>query len=66
MSGARPLTVSVKRARELLDVSHTTVWKLISEKRLDTVQFGSKRLVLFSSLERLIDGLRDASSKEAA
>jgi hypothetical protein len=64
--GERPLTVSVKRAREMLDISHTTVWKLISEKKLDTVQLGTKRLVIFASLERLIDGLRGASSKEAA
>jgi hypothetical protein len=65
--GERPLTVSVKRARELLDISHTTAWKLIGEKRLDTIQLGTKRLVIFSSIERLIDDLRrNASSKGAA
>jgi hypothetical protein len=63
----KPLTVSVKRARELLDISHTTIWKLIGEKRLDTVQLGTKRLVIFSSIERLIDDLRtNASEQEAA
>jgi hypothetical protein len=62
----KPLTVSVKRARELLDISHTTVWKLIGEKKVDTVQLGTKRLVIFNSLERLIDKLREASSEEAA
>jgi hypothetical protein len=62
----KPLTVSVRRAREMLDISHTTVWKLISEKRLDTVQLGVKRLVIFSSIERLIDELRETSNKEAA
>jgi hypothetical protein len=64
---SKPLTVSVKRARELIDVSHTTIWKLIGEKRLDTIQLGSKRLVIFSSIERLIDKLRtNASEQEAA
>jgi hypothetical protein len=62
----KPLTVSVKRARELLDISHTTVWGLISEKRLDTVKLGSKRLVIFASIEQLIAELQQAAKQEAA
>jgi hypothetical protein len=60
----KPLTVSVKRARELIDVSHTTIWKLISEKRLDTIRLGTKRLVIFRSIERLIDELRTNASEQ--
>jgi hypothetical protein len=61
----RPLTVSVKRARELLDVGHTTIWGLIRDQKLETVSIGRKRLVIFSSLEGLVTDLR-ASKKEVA
>ena len=61
----RPLTVSVKRARELLDVGHTTMWALIRDQKLETVSIGRKPLVIFNSLEGLVADLR-ASKREVA
>ena len=61
----KPLTVSVRRAGELLGLGHTTTWRLISEKKLDTFRVGTKRLVTVNSIERLIaDGL--AASRRGA
>lgn len=49
-----PLTVSVKRACEILDVGHTTMWSLIKVGRVKTMSLGRKRLVIYSSLEALV------------
>ena len=57
--------MSVKRARELLDVGHTTMWALIRDQKLETVSIGRKRLVIFNSLEGLVADLR-ASKREVA
>ena len=62
----KPLTVSVKRGRELLDVGHTTIWGLIQQRKLETVCLGRKRLIIFSSLEALVASLRANASKQEA
>lgn len=51
----RPLAVSVKRGRELLDISNTTIWALIRDRHLETIKIGRKRLILFKSLEALLE-----------
>jgi hypothetical protein len=52
--GMKPLTVSVKTARALLDLGNTKMWELIKDGRVDTVSFGRKRLVVYESLEKLL------------
>jgi excisionase family DNA binding protein len=49
-----PLTVSVKKARQLLDLGNTKIWELIRDGQLKTITVGRKRLVIYSSLEALI------------
>ena len=49
----KPLTVSVKTARQLLDIGNSKICELISEGKLRTVSVGRKRLVIYSSLEEL-------------
>jgi excisionase family DNA binding protein len=51
----RPLAVSVKTARQLLDIGNSKMWELISEGRVQTVKLGRKRLVLYNSLEALLN-----------
>ncbi len=50
----KPLTVSIKRACEILDVGHTTMWGLIRAERVKTISIGRKRLVIYASLEALV------------
>jgi excisionase family DNA binding protein len=53
---ASPLLVSVKEAARLLAVSRPTVWRLIAAGKLETVPIVQRRrLIRYSSLERLID-----------
>ena len=54
LHGGAPLTVTVKTARGLLGVGNTTMWQLIKDHRVKTITIGRRRLVLFSSLERLV------------
>jgi excisionase family DNA binding protein len=54
-SPLKPLAVSVKTARQLLDIGNSKMWELISEGRVETVRLGRKRLVLYHSLEALLN-----------
>jgi hypothetical protein len=51
----KPLTVSVKRGRELLDIGNTKIWEMINDGRLKTIKLDRKRLIVYSSLEALIE-----------
>jgi hypothetical protein len=55
----RPITVTIAHAREISGLGNSTIWKLISEGRLDTVSIGRRRLVLYDSLERLLSPQAD-------
>jgi hypothetical protein len=50
----KPITVTIPTTRQISGLGNTTVWKLIAEKKLDTVRVGKRRLVLYASLERLL------------
>jgi excisionase family DNA binding protein len=50
----KPLTVTISTARKLSGLGHTTIWRLIKEKRLVTVHVGRRTLIIFSSLEELL------------
>jgi excisionase family DNA binding protein len=54
LHGAKPLTITVATAKKLSGLGHTTVWRLIKEKRLLTVHVGRRTLIAFSSLEALL------------
>lgn len=50
----KPIAVTIPMTRKISGLGNTTVWKLIAEKKLDTVRVGKRRLVLYDSLERLL------------
>ncbi len=55
-SGAlKPLAVTVKTARGLLGIGNTKMWELIRAGLVDTATLGRRRLVIFASLEALLD-----------
>src|SRR5579872_7018673 len=49
-----PLTVTVREACRLLGVGNTTMWSLITNKRVDSLHIGRRCLVTYSSLEALL------------
>lgn len=55
--GGKPLTITVRVARQLSGLGHTTIYKLIKERKLKTATVGRRRLIDYSSLETLIKGL---------
>ncbi len=57
----RPLAVTITTARKITGLGNTTVWKLISEGRLDTVSVGRRRLILYASLEKLLSPKADGA-----
>ena len=50
----KPLAVSVKTARLLLEIGNTKMWELIKDGRIKTVSIDRRRLVIYDSLESLI------------
>jgi len=54
--GPRPITITVKTALELSGLGLTKLYALIKDKRLETVKIGSRRLIRYDSLERLLTG----------
>ncbi len=54
-----PLTVSVRRACALLDVGATTLWAMIKNGEVATIKIGRKRLIIYSSLEKLVSSADD-------
>jgi excisionase family DNA binding protein len=49
-----PIAVTIQTARKISGLGNSTIWKLISERRLDTVSVGRRRLILYDSLEKLL------------
>jgi excisionase family DNA binding protein len=47
----------------LLNIGPTTVWKLISTGELETTRIGRRRLVLFSSLQKLLHPVNSQPAK---
>jgi hypothetical protein len=44
----RPISVTISTTRKITGLGNTTVWKLIAEKKLETVTIGRRRLVIYS------------------
>jgi excisionase family DNA binding protein len=60
-SVTKPITVTVQDARRLLGLGNTSIWKLISAGKLQTVRIGKRRLILYESIEELIASAGDAA-----
>ena len=52
-----PLLVSVKEARRLIGVSNTRIYDLINDGSLETVHIGKRRMIRYSSLQRIAGAL---------
>jgi hypothetical protein len=65
--GHQPIAVTVKAACHISGLGKTKLFELIGSGRLDTVAVGKRRLVIYASIERLLDPkARDAQMAEAA
>lgn len=51
----KPLTVPVKTACGLLGVGNTRMWELIRDRHVRTIKLGRRRLVVYASLEKLVE-----------
>ena len=50
-----PLAVKISCAHELLGVSRTTIYGLISKGKIATVKIGKRRLVILASLKAFLE-----------
>ncbi len=50
-----PLTVTVPEALRLTDLGRTSLYRLIGEKKLRHVKVGTRTLIDFASIKRLIE-----------
>ena len=48
------LTVSIKHAADLIDVNKRTMWRLIADGSIETIKVGRRRLVIYKSLQQLV------------
>jgi len=51
----QPRLVSISKAGELLGIGRTKTYDLVSEKLLETLTIGTRRLVTLRSIDRLIE-----------
>jgi len=58
----KPLGVPVETACRLIGVGNTTIWALIKAGRVKSVRVGRRRVVIFSSLESLLNSDAEAAS----
>jgi excisionase family DNA binding protein len=49
-----PLAVSIKTAQNLTDLGSTKLYELIKTGELETVKVGTKRLIKYPSVKRLM------------
>ena len=54
--GPRTLAVRVADASRLTGIGKTKLFELISDGTLETTSIGRRRLILYRSLQRLIEG----------
>ncbi len=55
-----PITITVPDALRLSGIGRTKLYELIAEGRLKSTLIGKRRLVVYSSLERLFAGNKEA------
>jgi hypothetical protein len=49
----KPLLVSGRRAREILDIGETKFWAMVKAGKIKLADTGGRRLVVYASLEAL-------------
>lgn len=49
------LTLTIKRTGEVTGLGRTSIYKAISEGRLDTIKYGRRTLVKAESIRRLLE-----------
>jgi excisionase family DNA binding protein len=64
-AGPAPITATVKEFCRISGLGKTKVFEMIADKSLDTVKFGTRRLVILASYERLIAAQVRSGSSEA-
>lgn len=62
----KPLTVTVNDASRMTGLGLTTIWLLIARGDLESTRVGTRRLVMYASLERLIHEGRPAQAPKTA
>jgi excisionase family DNA binding protein len=55
-----PLTVTVKETERITGLGTTTIYKLIGNKKLETTKIGTRTLIVYSSIKKLL-GLSGAA-----
>jgi excisionase family DNA binding protein len=58
----KPLTVTVRVARQITGLGNTTIYQLIADGVLESTKVRNKRLINFQSLERLTAPSRSGES----
>jgi len=53
-SSLEPLTVTIAKARDISGLGNTTIFKLIKERRLDTIKVGTRTLITYASLKAML------------
>ena len=53
--GPKPLAVTIEAACKIVGVGRTTMWALIKDGRVKSATIGRRRLVIFASLEALLN-----------
>lgn len=57
LSDPFPLLISIEKSRYLLgDIARSTVYELIKRKELESVKIGTRNLITFASIKRLLEG----------
>jgi len=49
-----PITITIKETRQVSGLGNTKIWELIGTGELETVRVGRRRLVIYSSLLKLL------------
>ncbi len=52
---SKPLTVTVSRGLQLTGLGRTKFYQLLNERRIRSVTVGRRRLVVYASIEELLD-----------
>jgi excisionase family DNA binding protein len=56
----KPLAVTLKTARELLNIGNTKLYQLVNDGTIKTITIGRRRLAIYASLEKLVMPLEHA------
>lgn len=68
-AGFKPLTVTFQAAKQITGLGMTTLWALAKARRIEVVRVGRRTLIIFASLERLLEhrsSQPEAASEKAA